>query len=83
MLKKNGKFYFSVPIGPQRIEFNAHRVFSVSFLIEFFEKKYNIDQFSFVDDQGDLYENIPLSDNDIQNNYGCVYGCGIFELTKL
>jgi len=72
-----------VPIGPQRIEFNAHRVFSVSFLIEFFEKKYNIDQFSFVDDQGDLYENIPLSDNDIQNNYGCVYGCGIFELTKL
>ncbi len=32
MLKKEGKFYFSVPIGEQRIEFNAHRVFSVKYL---------------------------------------------------
>lgn len=30
ILKPGGKFYFSVPIGPQRTEFNAHRVFSVS-----------------------------------------------------
>ena len=29
MLKRNGKFYFSVPIGSQRIEFNAHRVFGI------------------------------------------------------
>ena len=27
MLKKGGTFYFSTPIGKQRIEFNAHRVF--------------------------------------------------------
>ncbi len=27
ILKKGGKLYFSVPIGSQRIEFNAHRVF--------------------------------------------------------
>ena len=27
LVAKGGKFYLSVPIGPQRIEFNAHRVF--------------------------------------------------------
>ena len=83
ILKKGGKFYFSVPIGPQRIEFNAHRVFSLSFLFQCFAGKYNIDQFSFVDDQGFLHENIPITDNNLQNNFGCVFGCGIFEMTKL
>ena len=29
LLRPGGLFYFSTPIGPQRIEFNAHRVFSV------------------------------------------------------
>jgi len=83
ILKKGGKFYFSVPIGPQRIEFNAHRVFSVSYLLACFSDKYQIDQFSFVDDQGELHENIPVNNADANNNYGCTYGCGIFEMTKL
>lgn len=83
ILKKGGKFYLSVPIGPQRIEFNAHRVFSVSYLLQCFADKYHIDQFSFVDDQGDLHENMPITDTNAQNNFGCVYGCGIFEMTKL
>ena len=83
MLKKGGKFYVSVPIGPQRIEFNAHRVFSVSYLLECFSGKYRIDQFSFVDDRGDLHENTPIAPGNAQNNFGCMYGCGIFELTKL
>jgi SAM-dependent methyltransferase len=83
ILKKGGKFYLSVPIGPQRIEFNAHRIFSVSYLLECFAGKYHIDQFSFVDDQGDLHEDIPITDTNAQNNYGCVYGCGIFEMKKI
>ena len=82
ILKKGGKFYFSVPIGPQRIEFNAHRVFSVSYLLETFADKYQMDQFSFVDDKGDLHENTPITDSAVQNNFGCVFGCGIFEMTK-
>lgn len=49
ILKKSGKLYLSVPIGPQRIEFNAHRVFSVTYLLECLDSKYSIDQFSFVD----------------------------------
>ena len=33
ILRNEGKFYFSVPIGPQRVEFNAHRVFSLQYLL--------------------------------------------------
>ena len=83
ILKKGGKLYLSVPIGPQRIEFNAHRIFSVGYLLKCFDEKYNIDQFSFVDDLGDLHENSPITESAAQNNFGCVHGCGIFEMTKL
>jgi SAM-dependent methyltransferase len=83
ILRKGGKLYFSVPIGPQRIEFDAHRVFSISYLLELFDGKYQIDHFSFVDDQGDLHESTPITETNEQNNFGCVYGCGVFEMTKL
>ena len=83
VLKRGGKFYLSVPIGPQRIEFNAQRVFSVGYLLECLSGNFAVDQFSFVDDEGDLHENVPITDADAQNSFGCIYGCGIFELTKL
>ena len=83
VLKPGGKFYLSVPIGKQRIEFNAHRVFNVGTLLEWFNGKYNVDCFSYVDDQGQLHENAGLQPSRVAENFGCVYGCGIFELTKL
>jgi hypothetical protein len=82
MLKPQGIFYFSVPIGKQRIEFNAHRVFSISYLLKLFENKYTIRMFSYVNDKGDLFENIELTPEMIDNNCYCHYGCGIFELVK-
>ena len=82
MLKPNGKFYFSVPIGSQRIEFNAHRVFSIKYLLQIFEDKFNIEYFHYVDDKGDLFENAILTEISISSNFNCNYGCGIFELKK-
>ncbi|MCF8342997.1 MAG: DUF268 domain-containing protein [Chitinophagaceae bacterium] len=82
ILKRNGKFYFSVPIGPQRIEFNAHRVFSLEYLINLFDSKFNIENFSYVNDTGELFKNVELSTDQLSSNYNCHYGCGIFELTK-
>lgn len=82
ILKRGGKFYFSVPIGPQRIEFNAHRIFSIRYLIALLDDNFNIDTFSLVNDSGDFFEDIDLTPNAIENNYNCNYGCGIFELTK-
>lgn len=83
ILQTGGRFYFSVPIGPQRIEFNAHRVFSVDYLMELFNGKYRIDKFSFVDDKGDLHEDVDINSQKVRTNFGCNYGCGIFEMIKI
>ena len=82
-LKKGGKLYFSVPVGPQRIEFNAHRVFSIRYLLDLIGDRYKIDSFSYVDDKGDLHCNVSLEKSRINNNFSCNYGCGIFELSKI
>lgn len=83
MLKKDGIFYFSTPIGKQRIEFNAHRVFSIKYLLKLFQDKFKIESFHFVNDNGDLNEDVILDSPLIENNYGCNYGCGIFILKKI
>lgn len=80
MLEGKGRLYLSVPIGRQRIEFNAHRVFAVGYLLKLFDKYgLKVDVFSYIDDEGNLHESadtmkVPESLN---------FGCGIFELTKI
>jgi SAM-dependent methyltransferase len=82
-LKTGGIFYFSVPIGKkQRIEFNAHRVFSLPYLLDIFKDDYELKTFSYVDDSGILFRDIELSTDDIHNTFNLHYGCGIFELVK-
>lgn len=84
ILKTGGKFYFSVPIGEQRVEFNAHRIFSMQYLLSLFKGKFDIDYFSFVDDGGDLHTNADIGNTkEVANNFRCNFGCGIFEMTKL
>ena len=83
MLQTGGKFYFSVPIGSQRIEFNSHRVFSIQYLLNLFKTNFKLNSFSFVNDNGDFFENVEMNRKEIDNNFGCNYGCGIFELTKI
>lgn len=83
ILRSGGKFYISIPIGPQRIEFNAHRVFSVAYMLEQFNDRYTIDSFSYIADDGSFHENVELTEELIQNNCNCHSGCGIFELTKV
>jgi len=82
LLKQNGKFYFSVPIGRQRIEFNAHRVFALEYLLEMMKDIYHIDSFSYVNDAGNLIKDVQLTKASVATNFSCHYGCGIFELTK-
>ena len=83
MLKVNGTFYFSVPIGEMRIEFNAHRVFSIKYLVAWLTQSFKIEEFAYVDDEGLLHTSIPLEDlMSDSNNLGCHMGCGIFILRK-
>jgi SAM-dependent methyltransferase len=82
MLQSRGVFYFSVPIGPQRIEFNGHRVFAVKYLLALLEKDYDLLRFSYEDDAADFHENATLTEKAVAENFGCRFGCGIFELQK-
>ena len=82
MLRPLGVFYFSVPIGKQRIEFNAHRVFSIGYLLEIFKDNYSLVSFSYVDDSGCFFKDVSLNTENIKTNLGCSFGCGIFEWKK-
>jgi hypothetical protein len=83
ILKCAGTLYLSVPIGPLRLEFNGCRVFSMTYLLNLMAHKYQVISFHFVDDRGDLFEDVDLKGDDIAHNYGCHSGCGIFELRKM
>ncbi|MGE5847975.1 MAG: DUF268 domain-containing protein [Ignavibacteria bacterium] len=82
MLMPKGKFYFSTLIGPQRIEYDAHRIFSVKYLLNYFSGKYKIQSFSYVNDENQILKDVELNKPNIETNFGCNYGCGIFELLK-
>ena len=85
MLKKGGKLYFSVPMGKQRIEFHAHRIFSLKYLLKFVTDNFSIDSFSYINDKNLFFPDINLqnlTDNEIDSNMGCDFGCAIFVLTK-
>jgi SAM-dependent methyltransferase len=82
LLKKGGTAYISVPMGDQRIEFNAHRVFSTRYLLNLFEEYFDIQLFSYINDNGFLLKNVTLTTELIDNNCHCHLGCGIFILKK-
>ena len=85
LLKKGGTLYFSVPMGEQRIEFHAHRVFSLKYLVQLVSENYSIDTFSYVNDKNTFFPNVNLSnlsDKEMKDNLGCHFGCAIFVLTK-
>ncbi len=82
LLKPAGTLYLSVPIGSQRVEFNAHRIFSVSTILELARERMELIDFSYVDDRGDLHTQAALTTSNIETSFGCQYGCGIFEFRK-
>jgi hypothetical protein len=83
MLESGGQLYLSVPIGRQRVEFNAHRVFHVSTILQQASScSLLLDAFSFVDDAGDLHAEIPASKVDDTISGNLIFGCGIFEFIK-
>lgn len=82
ILKSGGKFYFSVPVGVQGVYFNAHRLFSVSYLVDLLENNYRVDNFYLIDDKEILHLDLDFRSTEAASSFGCVFGCAIFELTK-
>lgn len=82
LVAPGGLFYFSVPLGPSRVEFDAHRVFSFSYLRKLVETSFGIEDLYYVDDQGAL-QHPPASDRTKETgNFGCRFGLAIFFLKK-
>jgi hypothetical protein len=76
VLAPNGRLYFSVPCGRERVEFNAHRVFAPQTILDSFPGLQLV-SFSAVGDDGNFYEN---ADPAAVAKYEL--GCGLFEFTK-
>jgi len=73
----DGTLLLSVPIGRQRVEFNAQRVFDPATIVaEATELGLSLHTFSFVDDQGDFHEDRRI-DEAVDLDFGC--GCFAFE----
>ena len=76
VLAPHGSLFLSVPVGRERVCFNAHRVFSpVSVLRMFANLK--LQDSALVDDEGQFQEHAAP-----EKMAGCDYGCGMFHFVK-
>jgi hypothetical protein len=84
MLQSGGRLYLSVPIGHQCIEFNAHRVFAPTTIVQAAgELGLRLDHFAWVDDHGTLCDPIVAADRIPAAAEGLLMGCGIFEFVQV
>ena len=83
MVEPGGVLYLSTPIGPERIEFNAHRVFAASTLIDWFANGWVIERFAVIDDQNTLREDVDWRSPDLANHFGCCLGIGIVAARRV
>lgn len=76
VLAPEGNLYFSLPIGRERIEFNAHRIHDPGTILTYFNNL-NLVEFSAVDDRGNYVRNA-----DIHQFENARYSCGLFHLCR-
>jgi hypothetical protein len=83
MVMPGGLLYLSTPIGTQRIEFNAHRIFAATTLFGWFAEGWKIERFAVIDDDTKLHGNVSPTDQGIAKNFGCECGVGIMAGRKI
>lgn len=76
VLAVDGDLLFSLPVGRERVEFNAHRVHSVERVVALFPQL-TLKEFSIVTDDAELRIDAPTSGWDDQE-----YACGMFWFTR-
>lgn len=83
MLEPDGVLYLSVPTGrEQRVEFHAHRVFSLPYLRDELSNFLRIESLRFVNDHGVLLEDLDPYSVEADASFGATYGCSIWTLRK-
>ena len=76
VLKPGGNLYFAVPVGRERLCFNAHRIHSVQTICRYFAEL-SLVEFSVVNDDGAFTQHAPLDAVDDAS-----YACGMFWFQK-
>lgn len=76
VLATGGSLFIALPIGRERICFNAHRVHSPETVLHLFPDLKLVD-FSYVDDDGQFYPNAKIG---VANSLD--YGCGLYHFHK-
>lgn len=76
VLKPGGYLYLSLPVGRERICFNAHRVHDPMTVLNMFNQL-DLIEFSLVDDDGKYTESVSVECGKKLN-----YGCGLFVFQK-
>lgn len=77
VVRVGGSLFVSLPVGRERVCFNAHRVHSPISVLKLFSQMKLI-EFSYVDDSGQYLEN-----KSIENAIELEYGCGLFIFQKM
>jgi hypothetical protein len=79
VLAKDGKLYFATPVGEERLEFNAHRVFSPHTLHRLFVEECGLalSESALITTHGKLLEDIDPRDFPHEN-----FGCGLYIFTR-
>lgn len=76
VLAPSGRLYVSMPVGRERVCFNAHRVFAPAGVPGLFPQL-NLESFSFVDDAGVFHEDaLPNAAEDNE------YACGMYVFSR-
>ncbi len=83
MVAPGGRLYLSTPIGPQRVEFNAHRIFSAATLASWFVDGWEIERFSVIDDANIWHESVAWRGAELETNFGCRTGLGVVVARKI
>jgi len=76
IVRPQGRLFLSLPIGRERVCFNAHRVHAPSSVLKLFPQMKLI-EFSYVDDTGQYSEK-----KSVEDAMGLEYGCGLFVFEK-
>lgn len=76
VLSPGGKLYLAIPVGRERTQFNAQRIFKPSSILAMFDGL-RVENFGLVTDDGLLVQPAEISSGEV-----CEYGCGLFEMSK-
>lgn len=78
-----GRLYLSVPMGRERIEFNAHRVFSPERLLGWFGEGFELERAAVIDDEERVVEETRSGCAELIRGATCETGVGIVAVRKV